>query len=81
LHPVFDERPDGRQHYMRLAYKVSSVLEKDLSHADKQLRDTRKIFSIPGAVSVVVLLNEGAYDIDPQLTRALISSISGLMVP
>jgi hypothetical protein len=69
LHSVFDERPDGRQHYMRLVNKVSSVLEKDLSHADKQLRDTRKIFSIPGAVGVVVLLNEGAHDIDPQLTH------------
>ncbi len=65
LRPVFDAQPAGRWHSRRFINKLSSVLKDDLSHADKQLRDTRKIFSIPGAVGVVVLLNEGAHEIDP----------------
>ncbi len=69
LRPVFDAQPAGRWHSRRFINKLSSVLKDDLSHADKQLRDTRKIFSIPGAVGVVVLLNEGAHEIDPQLTH------------
>ncbi len=69
LHSVFDGRPDGREHYRRLIYKLSSGLEEDLSCADKQLRATREIFSIQGALGVVVLLNEGAHAIDPQLTH------------
>jgi hypothetical protein len=69
LQTVFNGRLDGRRHSRRLIYKLSSVLEQDLSHADKQLQNTRNIFSIPGAVGVVVLLNEGAHELVPQLIK------------
>ena len=69
LQPIFDGRSDGREHHRRLLYKLSAIVEGDISDADKQLRDTREMFSLPDAMGIVVLLNEGAHALDPQLTH------------
>ena len=75
LYPILDEAADGLNHHARLLNDISNVLEKNISDADKQLRDTREIFSIPAAMGVVVMLNEGAVSLDPQLSNVRIDNL------
>lgn len=69
LNHIFDRLPDGKRLYRNLVHKMTSTIEDQVSKADKQLRDTREIFGIPDAVGVLVLLNQSAANIDPQLIR------------
>src|SRR5207253_667867 len=48
-------------HQKRLIHKLTSVIEKNISKADKQTRDTRDIFGVPDAAGVVILINEVAH--------------------
>ena len=57
----------GHELHKPLLHKLTSVLETDISRADKQTRDTREIFTIPNAAGVLVILNEGAQVLTPQL--------------
>jgi hypothetical protein len=75
LYPILDKASDGINHHGRLLNDLSNVLEKNISDADKQLRDSRKIFSIPAAMGVVVMLNEGAVSLDPQLSNVRIDNL------
>ena len=50
-----------------LLHKTSSRLEEIASAADKQTRDTRDIFSIPDAAGVLIILNQGAQNLIPDL--------------
>jgi hypothetical protein len=75
LYPVLGEASDGINHHGRLLNDLSNVLEKNISDADKQLRDTREIFSISAAMGVVILLNEGAVALDPQLSNVRINNL------
>jgi hypothetical protein len=53
----------------KMLYTITKGLEDDAAHADRQTRYTREIFSIPNALGVLVVLNDGA----PTLSPALIS--------
>jgi hypothetical protein len=64
---VFDKLPDGDKLYKTLIHKFTSVIEGIASNADKQTRDTRDIFGIPNAAGVLVLLNEAAQILTPDL--------------
>jgi hypothetical protein len=75
LYPILDQASDGIDHHRQLLNDLSKVLEKDISDADKQLRDSRETFSIPEAMGVVVLLNESAFALDPQLTGVRVGNL------
>lgn len=53
----------------RQADKLTAVMERDVSHADKQTAGTREIFGIPNAAGILVLLNEGAPILTPDFFR------------
>jgi hypothetical protein len=59
----------GDKLHKTLIHKLTSVLETDVSHADKQTRDTREIFAIPNAVGMLVILNAGAQVLTPELIQ------------
>jgi hypothetical protein len=59
--------PSGTKLGIDLYRSLTNGLDKILSHADKQTRDTRKTFLIPGAVGVVVILNESAPILEPDI--------------
>jgi hypothetical protein len=44
---------------------LTKAVAANIEKADKQTRDTRKVFSIPGAMGVVVLLNQAAQTLIP----------------
>ena len=46
---------------------IAKTIDDDVAKADKQTRDTRLIFGIPDAVGILVLLNEGAKTLAPNV--------------
>jgi hypothetical protein len=64
---IFDKLSDGEELQRQLVLKLTKVLDGILSHADKQTRDTREIFSIQNAVGVVVILNEKVSTLSPDV--------------
>ena len=73
---LFSKFPDAENLQRQLVLKITEVVDGDVAHADKQTRDTREIFSIPDAVGILVLLNEHAQMLSPDmihyaLTQAL----------
>jgi hypothetical protein len=63
----FRDLPDGERLHKNRLHKTSSRLEEIASAADKQTRDTRDIFSIPDAAGVLIILNQGAQNLIPDL--------------
>jgi hypothetical protein len=57
---VFETMPEGKNHQQRLVRKLTVVVERDISKADKQTRDTREIFSIPNATPSIIKRKRGA---------------------
>lgn len=69
---IFRRMPNGDELRRRLALKIGKVIEDDVRKADKQTRDTREIFRIPSAAAILVLLNEDATTLFPDIvTHAL----------
>jgi hypothetical protein len=64
---TFRDLPDGEKLYKNLLHKTSSRLERIASDADKQTRDTREIFGIPDAAGILIILNQGAESLIPEL--------------
>jgi hypothetical protein len=64
---TFRGLPDGERLYRNLLYKTSSRLEEIASDADKQTRDTREIFGITEAAGILIVLNQGAQSLIPEL--------------
>ncbi len=60
LGELLQELPDGQTRYDELRVRVTRVFEDNIARSDDQTRDTRKIFNIPHAIGVVVILNENA---------------------
>ena len=59
--------PEGTKLGIDLYRSLTKGLDEILSHADKQTRDTRKIFLIPEAIGVVVILNDNAPTLEPDI--------------
>jgi len=59
--------PEGTQLGIDLYRSLTKGLDDILSHADKQTRDTRKTFFIPEAIGVVVILNDSAPTLEPDV--------------
>src|SRR5271157_74614 len=62
---IFSSQPDADSLQRRLMLSIAKIIDDDVAKADKQTRDTRLIFSIPDAIGVIVLLNEGAEMLAP----------------
>jgi hypothetical protein len=64
---IFDKTPDGKELERKMLLTITKGLEDSVANADKQTRDTRAIFSIPDAVGILVILNESAHTLQPDL--------------
>jgi hypothetical protein len=71
----FCELPDGERLYRNLLHKMTSRIEEIASDADKQTRDTRDIFGISNAAGVLVILNEAAQMLIPELLEYRIQDL------
>jgi hypothetical protein len=58
---------DGPALFDKLRELVTKVLEDIIAKADKQTRDTKETFVVPGALGVVVVLNEAAQLLFPDI--------------
>ena len=72
---VFDKLPDGEKLHKTLIHRLTSVLEGIASNADKQTRDTREIFAIPDAAGILVILNQAAQTLTPDLVEYRIQDL------
>jgi hypothetical protein len=64
---TFQDLPDGERLYKILLHKTTSRLEEIASDADKQTKGTREIFGLPDAAGVLIILNQGAQNLIPEL--------------
>lgn len=72
---IFAGMHDGDEQKRRMFLSVTKGLEASFAAADKQTRDTRKIFSIPDAVGMVVILNVSSPTLHPDLVRYGLSQV------
>lgn len=66
---IFSKMSDGELQKGRMFDFLTRQLDTDVAAADKQTRDTRTIFNIPDAVGVLVILNENAKTLTPDVMR------------
>jgi hypothetical protein len=71
----FYKLPDGEKLYKNLLHKMTSRIEEIASDADKQTRDTREIFGVPDAAGVLIILNEAAQILIPELLEYRIQEL------
>jgi len=64
---IFSHQPDPDSLQRGLILDISRTIDDDVAKADKQVRDTRLIFDIPEATGIIVLLNEGAELLAPDV--------------
>jgi hypothetical protein len=64
---IFSGQPDANALQQRLVLGIAKTIDDDVAKADKQTRDTRLIFGIPDAVGILILLNEGARMLAPDV--------------
>jgi hypothetical protein len=66
---IFRKMADGEQQRKRMFDHLARVVIDDIENADKQTRDTRELFSIADAMGIVLILNEGAKTLEPDIVR------------
>jgi hypothetical protein len=66
---LFSKHPDAERLQRQLVLKIAEVIDDNVATADKQTRDTRTIFSIPEAAGLLVLLNEQAGMLSPDIVH------------
>jgi hypothetical protein len=59
--------PDGAALFDELRERITKVLDDIIAKADDQTRDTKQTFLIPEAIGIVVVLNERAQLLDPDI--------------
>lgn len=59
--------PDGSALFDELRERVTKVLDDIIAKADSQTRDTKQTFLIPEAIGIVIVLNEHAQHIFPDI--------------
>lgn len=72
---IFKKLQDGDRLQRSLILKIAKVVDDCVAKADKQTRDTREIFSIPDAVGILVLLNEEATILNPEIIHYSLSQV------
>jgi hypothetical protein len=64
---IFSGQPDAEGLQRKLMLGIAKTIDDDVAKADKQTRDTRLIFDVPNAVGILVLLNESAEMLAPDV--------------
>lgn len=64
---IFSRQPDPQDLQRRMMLDLARGISDIVANADKQIADTRLIFNIPDAVGILVLLNEGAEYLKPDV--------------
>ncbi len=59
--------PDGKEQRLKMFDYIAKGVERSVANADRQIRDTRAIFEIPEALGVLIILNEDAKTLVPEL--------------
>lgn len=72
---IFANQPDSSLLQQRLMLSVAKIIDDDVAKADKQTRDTRLIFRIPDAIGIIVLLNESAGMLAPDLIHYALCNV------
>lgn len=72
---IFRRMPNGDDLRRQLALKIGKVIDDNVRHADKQIRDTREIFDIAGAGAILVLLNEDATTLFPDIVTYALTNV------
>ncbi len=70
---IFSKLPNGQELQRQMILKIGEVIEDHVEHGDKQARDTREIFSIPDAATVLVILNENASTLDFEIIHYVLA--------
>lgn len=74
---IFSRMRNGDELRRQLTLKIAKIIDDNVRNADKQTRDTREIFTVPDAGGVLVLLNETATTLFPDVvTYALNNSFT-----
>jgi hypothetical protein len=68
LAQLLSELPDGQALYDEIRERVTKVLDDIVAKADHQTRDTRELFGLNDALGVVVVLNESASLLFPDIS-------------
>jgi hypothetical protein len=71
---IFSSQPDANSLQSRLVLSIGRTIHEVVAKADKQTRDTRSIFDLPDAVGAIVLLNEGAGMLAPEIIGYVLSN-------
>ena len=58
---------DGKEQRVKMFDYIAKGVENSVENADRQIRDTRAIFDIPDALGVLIILNEDAKTLVPEL--------------
>ena len=64
---LFSTRPNGQELFQKATSIVATSVADGLADANKQIRDTKKLFGITAADGVVVILNGMVEVLGPQL--------------
>jgi hypothetical protein len=72
---IFRNMPDRDRLQRSMILKIAKVIDDCVAKADKQTRDTRKIFSIPDAVGILIILNEKATILNPEIIHYSLSQV------
>ena len=64
---IFSRQPDPQELQKRMVLDLARVIDDIVANADKQTADTRTIFNIPDAVGILVILNESAAHLPPDV--------------
>jgi len=71
---IFSGQPDANALQRKLILGIAKIIDDDVAKADKQTRDTRLILSVPDAVGIMVLLNERAGILAPDVIHYALSN-------
>jgi hypothetical protein len=64
---VFGGQPDPKDLQRKMVLDLARVIDDDVANADKQTAHTRQLFNIPDAMGILLLLNESAELLQPDV--------------
>jgi hypothetical protein len=64
---VFAGQPDPKSLQRQMVLNLAKIIDDDVANADKQTAQTRLLFNIPDAMGVLILLNETAEALRPDV--------------
>lgn len=64
---VLAKLPDGAEIQRNIFEAISAGVASDVSDANRQIRETKSVFSLPTAAGLLVILNDGVAILDPRV--------------